>query len=125
MSLDLDTLQKYSDFSRHPNVLKGKSSEGELMKEFKVKVKVFLEFQNKRTLDLLDLQRFFEFYLGNQVKDEYFWFIIQKVFNIREVDFEKIVSTSLGPSDSEAPLSNNFIILIYIYIISIKLFQIF
>jgi hypothetical protein len=83
-------LKKGSDFRRHPDVLKGNSSSDQLLKEFEEKMEVFLSFGNYIDFDLSVLCRFFSFYVGEKVKDEYFWFLVHKVFQIKCTDFSNI-----------------------------------
>ena len=80
-------LLKNSDFRRHPDVLKGNASAEQLLKEFEEKMDVFLSFGNYLDFDLNVLCRFFSFYVGSKVKDEYFWFLVHKVFQIKCTEF--------------------------------------
>lgn len=87
-------LMTSSDFRRHPDVLKGNSSADQLLKEFEEKMEIFLSFGNYIDFDLSSLLRFFSFYIGNKVKDEYFWFLIHKVFQVKCIDYAALVQFS-------------------------------
>lgn len=89
-NLKPSVLKQWSDFRRHPDVLKGNSSSDQLLKEFDEKMEVFLSFGNYIDFDLTSLCRFFSFYIGSKVKDEYFWFLVHKVFRISCTDFASL-----------------------------------
>ena len=89
-SLKPSILQKNSDFRRHPDVLKGNSSSDQLLREFGEKLEVFLSFVSKMDFNLNLLCRFFSFYVGSKVKNEYFWFLVHKVFHIKCVEFQNL-----------------------------------
>lgn len=94
-------LVSVSDFRKHPDVIKQKTTAEILIKYFKVKMNLFMNFLNIKTFNLVNLIKFFEFYLGEKVTDEYFFFFIQKVFQINSINFNTVNCQS-------DPLHNNF-----------------
>ena len=97
-------LQKNSDFRRHPDVLKGNSSSDQLLREFGEKLDLFLTFIGKMDFNLNLLCRFFSFYIGSKVKNEYFWFLVHKVFQIKCTEYAEIVKFA---EMEEAKIGNN------------------
>lgn len=57
-------------------------------------MEVFLSFGNYIDFELSSLCRFFSFYIGDRVKDEYFWFLIHKVFQVKCTEFASLVKYS-------------------------------
>ena len=90
--LRVSDLISSSDFRKHPDVLKGNRTADLLLNEFKEKLQICMTFLDIQNLNLQQLSRFFEFYIGNQVKDDYFWFIIHKIFQVKFVTLSQLVS---------------------------------
>ena len=87
-------------------MLKGNSSSDQLLKEFEEKMEVFLSFGNYIDFDLTILSRFFSFYVGDKVKDEYFWFLIHKVFQIKCIDYSGISQFTQNQANNESTIFN-------------------
>lgn len=89
-ALLLSDLLEYSFFDRHPDVQRGNSSEHALILDFKRQVLAYFDFYSLNKMDAFQLKRFFEFYLGAWSNNDRFWMVLQRVWDIKCVSYQKL-----------------------------------